>query len=113
MEKNLTQKRIKNFIKGKGFKIDRLCYEWFCRVRDKNLLISSPLTQKKAGEIAENLGEINFKASIGWLEKFRTRHNIVYKAICGESNSVNIDVVNNRNSKLIEMCEGFILKKLF
>jgi hypothetical protein len=27
----------------------------------------------------------SFKASNGWLQKFKTRHNILRKTICGES----------------------------
>lgn len=82
-DENLNGEIKKNFIKGKGFEIDHVCYEWFCQVCAKNLPISGTLIQQKAVEIAEDLGETNFKASNGWLEKFRIRHNIVYKAICG------------------------------
>lgn len=90
-----------------------MCYKWFCRVHAKNLSISDSLIQKKAGEIAENWSEMNFTASIGWLEKFCTRHNIIYEVICGENNSVNVDAVDDWNSKLIDICEGFVPKSIF
>lgn len=81
-DKNENGETKKNFIKGKGFEIDHVCFERFCRVRAKNLPISGPLEQEKAVEIAETSGETNFKASNGWLDRFRKRHNIVYKAVC-------------------------------
>uniref|UniRef100_A0A3B3QEJ7 HTH CENPB-type domain-containing protein n=1 Tax=Paramormyrops kingsleyae TaxID=1676925 RepID=A0A3B3QEJ7_9TELE len=34
------------------------------------------------------LGHPDFKASLGWLDRFKKRHNIVFKAICGESAAV-------------------------
>ncbi|CAI6373801.1 unnamed protein product [Macrosiphum euphorbiae] len=110
---NVNGETKKNFIEGKGFEIDHVCYEWFCRVRAKNLPISGPLIQQKAIEIAKTLGRTNFKASNGWLEKFRKRHNIAYKAICGESSSVDHDIVDDWNNKLIEICEGFVPKNIF
>ncbi|XP_008178777.1 tigger transposable element-derived protein 6-like [Acyrthosiphon pisum] len=95
----------------KGFEIDHVCYEWFYRVRAKNLPISG--IQEKAIEIAKTLGRTNFKASNGWLEKFHKRHNIAYKAICGESISVDHDILDDWNNKLVETCEGFVQKIFF
>jgi len=54
-----------NLIEGKGFEIDHVCYEWFCRVCAKNLPISGPLILKKAIEIAKTLGRTNFEGSNG------------------------------------------------
>lgn len=45
--------------------------------------ILGPLLQKKALLIAANLNIQGFVASNGWLDKFRTRHNIHFKALSG------------------------------
>ena len=43
---------------------------------------------KKAKEIAEAMGVPNFKASNGWFEKWKTRHNIKKVTVSGESGDV-------------------------
>lgn len=71
-----------------GNKLDAVLFEWFTKVRANNFPISGPLLQEKALEVAGALGIENFKASNGWLEKFRLRHNIVFKSVCGEAADV-------------------------
>lgn len=41
--------------------------------------ITGPIIKAKAEIIAEKLGISEFKASDGWLEKFKQRHNISIK----------------------------------
>ena len=74
---NVNQKR--NCLKGQTLQLDKLCYEWFVKARNKNIPISGPLVKSKALEIAERIGYENFHASDGWLQKFRSRHNIKFK----------------------------------
>lgn len=42
----------------------------------------------KAEEFAENLEITNFKASVCWLENFKSRKGISFKRVCGEEKSV-------------------------
>ncbi|GBL81714.1 hypothetical protein AVEN_93490-1 [Araneus ventricosus] len=41
------------------------------------------LSAKQIKDIAEKLGKTDFHASHGWLESFRKRHGISFKAVCG------------------------------
>lgn len=50
--------------------------------------ISGPLVKAKAENFAEELGLTSFKASKGWLGKFKQRHHINYGKISGEARSV-------------------------
>nr|XP_034336051.1 tigger transposable element-derived protein 4 [Crassostrea gigas] len=61
--------------------------QWFKTARDQNVPVSGPLLIAKAQEFASQLGD-DFKCSTGWLERFKKRHSITFKRVCGESKSV-------------------------
>ncbi|CAI6365443.1 unnamed protein product [Macrosiphum euphorbiae] len=65
--------------------INNLTWEWFVSARAKNIPISGPIIQTKARQIAEQMSVTEFKASNGWLESFKNRHNIVWHQICVKS----------------------------
>lgn len=72
--------------------LDKAVYAWFCETRAKNIPISGSLIQQKALNYACILGiSENFKASAGWLNRFKERHEIVGKVLCGESASADSD----------------------
>ncbi|GBN19373.1 Serine/threonine-protein kinase PINK1, mitochondrial [Araneus ventricosus] len=52
--------------------------KWFRSAHAENIPVSGVLLQEKARELGESLGLETFKASNGWLEKFRTCHNISF-----------------------------------
>lgn len=87
--------------------VNTLVYQWLTTVRSKNLPVSGPMIQASAVKIAEALGLHEFKASNGWLDRFRQRHAVMYRQISGESNDVDPAIVNNWPSKLIEIIEGY------
>uniref|UniRef100_A0A915HSL7 HTH CENPB-type domain-containing protein n=1 Tax=Romanomermis culicivorax TaxID=13658 RepID=A0A915HSL7_ROMCU len=50
--------------------------------------VTSSILIEKANEFAQRLDKNDFKCNTGWLDRFKTRHSIVFKKICGEANSV-------------------------
>lgn len=102
---NVNQRR--SFFKTEGSNIDRLCYEWFIKARSKAIPMSGPLLKSKAKEIAESLGYHSFRASDGWLHKFRNRHNITFKTISGEAASVNPEDVVAFFDKIPSLLRGY------
>ena len=50
--------------------------------------MSGHILKEKAEYFAKEFSK-DFRASNGWLEKFKKRNNIIFKAICGEIASVN------------------------
>lgn len=108
---NNTVKR--NFLKTNGLKIDQLTYEWFIKARNKNIPLSGPIVRSKAKDIADTLNIENFKASEGWLEKFRLRHNIAFKCISGEAASVDKEDVTNFAAKVPLIIRGYDAKNIY
>ena len=68
--------------------LDKALYAWFIQQRSSGTPISGPLLQEKAKHFSTQLNtevaDREFKASTGWLEKFKTRHGIRNLSIQGE-----------------------------
>ncbi|GBN92128.1 hypothetical protein AVEN_121739-1 [Araneus ventricosus] len=59
------------FRKIETSEIDEVLMKWFRSARAKNIPVNGVLLKEKAREVGESLGSESFKASDGWLEKFR------------------------------------------
>ena len=82
--------------------VEKALLKWFTNVRDQNLPVSGPMLVTKAEEFAKRLNHPDFKCSIGWLDRFKERHNITFKKICGEAKSVD-DKSEEMNEWLTEL----------
>ncbi|GFV91032.1 uncharacterized protein TNCV_1249141 [Trichonephila clavipes] len=58
--------------------------------RGQNIPMGGSLLKEKAKAFAKELG-IEFSASEGWLTNFKKRNGTVFKKMCGESSSVDIN----------------------
>ena len=67
--------------------IDQALLQWFTEQRTHGGPISGPLLLEKVKQFAEELGQIDFKASTGFLDSFKDRHGITFRTICGESSA--------------------------
>jgi hypothetical protein len=56
----------------------------FQQMSYKNFTINRPALQKKATKTALRLNIYNFKASDGWVTRFKKCHGITCKFVCGE-----------------------------
>ncbi|GFR77121.1 tigger transposable element-derived protein [Elysia marginata] len=72
----------------------------FTETRGNNIPISGPMMKIKATSIAEAFGKNNWECNEGWLARFKRRHNIVFKTLCGESSSVDDSLNQWRDSVL-------------
>ena len=68
---------------------------WFKEQRDRNVPISGPILAMKANDLPSALGIEAFNCNSGWIHRFKKRHQIPFLTISGESNSVNLEKVNN------------------
>jgi hypothetical protein len=69
--------------------------------------ITGPMLQTKATEIAQRLHAENFQASNVWLESCRTRHNINFRFLSGESAAVDMEAVQDWKSKLQQVLSDY------
>lgn len=74
---------------------DTAMWQWFNKARNNNIPISGPLIITKAKEYAFQLNMHDFKASSGWLRRFKDRHTIRQLSINGERASVNQETVTD------------------
>lgn len=73
--------------------INEVVWEWFTNARSKKFT-SGPVLQSEALAVDKSLRNDQFKASTGWLDSFKKRHNIVWNEVCGESKDVDESVVS-------------------
>ena len=65
-------------------------WQWFCTARSKNIPMTGRLIQVRATMLAVAMGHADFTAYNGWLESFKKRHDINFKAsvLSGEAADV-------------------------
>lgn len=87
--------------------VNNATFEWFTAARAKNLPVSGTILQARAMKFAQKFSDTTFKASNGWLESFKRRHQLTFKAICGEANDVDNAIVENWHQKLPQIIAGY------
>lgn len=72
------------------------------------------MLKEKALQIAEATGEgEDFKASNGWVDKFRKRHQIQFRVLSGEGASVNQITVEEWKKSLPVILEGYSASEIY
>ena len=90
----VKRKRLNN---EKYSQVNAAVYKWFIQMRAKDFPLNGPVLKVKASEFATSFGCDDFKASEGWLGKFKTRHGISFKEVAGEENAVTADMTASWN----------------
>jgi hypothetical protein len=65
------------------------------------------MVQSAALAVDRSLGNDQFKASTGWLDSFKKRHNILWNGVCGESKDVDESVVSEFKPKQLELISPY------
>ena len=107
---------------GKGFKhikrenhqkfksINDILYSWFKKCESSGIYVNGPLLKEEAMSIKQslNLPELDgFKASEGWLDKWKLSHGIKEKQISGESLDVSQTAVESWMELIKELYKGY------
>ncbi|CAF4196759.1 unnamed protein product, partial [Rotaria sordida] len=102
--KNVKRKISHDFSQ----RINESVYEWFVSQRAKRIPVSGPILQAYARRIAQELDDAStFKASNGWLERFRKRYNINFRVISGEGASVDQNIVGEWKLRLLTILQDY------
>ena len=86
--------------------VDKAVFRWFQKVRASNVPISGPIIQEKATSIANEM-DLDFKASNGWLDRWKKRHNVTFGAMCGEGGAADESQVNDWKTRLTDVIEAY------
>lgn len=83
-------------------------YKWYCLARERNIPITGPLLKEEALLIAKKLDPSStFKASNGWLESFKKRHNIKHMTVSGECGDVPEETVTGWFERIVVLTTGY------
>ena len=75
------------------------CISGLLKCERKDCPISGPILKEKAVKYAEQLGVENFSASNDRFDRWKNRHGIVFKTVCGEAKSCTPDKLCGRQAQ--------------
>ena len=79
------------------------------RPEAKTCQYTGPMLQEKAMQVEKALDvpQDEFKASNGWLDRFKTRNEIKAKVISGEAGDVSEDTVESWKERLLDILQDW------
>ena len=93
--------------------VNEFIWTWFCQLRASNVPVSGPMIKEKAISYAKEQGFDDFKASTGWLDKLKIRHNINCAVVCGEGAAVNPETITDWKERLSGITDQYEPKDIF
>ncbi|CAG7711672.1 unnamed protein product [Allacma fusca] len=98
--------------------IEHKLVEWIDTLKSQNVPVNGPQLRAKAQFFANQLGIHKFRSSTGWLDKFKTRHNISFKKsmkLNGNSSGVGDKkvAVDWVTKVWPSVCEGYTSQNIF
>uniref|UniRef100_A0A1E1X330 Putative tigger transposable element n=1 Tax=Amblyomma aureolatum TaxID=187763 RepID=A0A1E1X330_9ACAR len=69
-------------------KLEEALLRWITDMRDGQLPLSGPLICQQADRYAQKMNIESFSASEGWFARFKERHGLVFRNVCGEKAAV-------------------------
>lgn len=98
-------------------KVDSIVFKWFSKMRSLNIPVSGPMIQTMALGVAKALNQPEFKASGGWLSRFKGRHTITGirgKKIRGEKSAMSQQVtIDNWHERLTVILKRYGPRDIF
>ena len=73
--------------------LDQAMFKWVLVVRSRDVVVLALVFKTKAIEFAEKINVENFKASDGWLDRWKKRFNVSFKTVSCENNACTNEMV--------------------
>ena len=94
--------------------LDQAVYMWFVKTRDEGIPVNGPVLKEKAIQYSKELGMENFKASNGWFERWKSRHEITFKTVSGEAKSCTKEMTASwEESTLPTILSNYVLRDIY
>ncbi|XP_037352821.1 tigger transposable element-derived protein 4 [Talpa occidentalis] len=71
--------------------LEEALMRWYRIAQCLNVPVNGPMLRLKANDFAQKLGHNDFKCSNGWLDRFKSRYGLVFRAQPVEATGVSID----------------------
>lgn len=108
-------KKRKTMRSAKNEALDDALYLWFAQKRSEGIPLSGPLVSEKALVFNQKFnGDPEFKASSGWLERFKNRHGIRELNIQGEKlSAISIESIDAYKTKFDQLTAGYTRDQIY
>ena len=90
-----VSKKRKNVRLGQNENLEKALFDWYKRLRMNNLTIRGTILKEKAMSYAQELQIEEIHTSNGWLERWKARFSVFFKAIDGEEKVVTPGVTSS------------------
>jgi len=112
-EKNqVTNKRMK--VRSSSMEpLENAMAIWYSQMRSRGLPIGGNILLEKARFFAEQM-DLDFKASQGWLDRFKRRHGLSLKVMSGEAGSVSDETIQRwTTEQLPKILSGWVPSQVY
>lgn len=86
-------------------------YKWFIAQRERNMPVSGDMMKQKALSLTASMNLGNFRASDGWLQRFKERYGVRFLKISGEKLSSQPELVDPFKEKLRKVIQEYDLNE--
>ena len=101
---------------GKYHKLNEILFEWYKRCSASNIYPNGAMLKKEAMAIKEQLKSSDFddfRASDGWLDRWKTTYFVKERRIVGEAGDVSTETVTSWMERINELIEGYYLENIW
>ncbi|XP_057305270.1 tigger transposable element-derived protein 6-like [Hydractinia symbiolongicarpus] len=110
------EKNKKRDHHGKYHKLNEILFEWYQRCAASNIYPNGVMLKEEVIAIKEQLKSSefdDFKASDGWLDRWKSTFSIKERRIVGEAGDVSTEAVSSWIERVNELIEGYSLDNIW